>query len=414
MAAHARNASAVRRHLARESRTGTRSARSSRRTSRWEQLRQGLGDGARGRSSSRTSTGSSSSARARAAMPPADPPSASSSPSTARRGTGSARRGARPVAAAVERRPPSRQPFGDVDLVVPEASSTAEVLRDVFAELGVALTPEIAEAALCRARNGTGGFQVLEHDAEGVHLARKLVGGGCRFAPHLRGRLRNGAVHKAKLLARALERMEIYEGGRVAVVTSLLKKHLAEVGAAGASTPREMDRPPPGRSRAPSSRSWMDKPPGPGRGLHRISLRSSIGTSSRIVSKIASASGGGGHREAAGFSSDESNRRDHRVRAARSLAAHTRRPGRLGGPPWCTRTRARGVGASWTSRQARAVLRGRLARCARRTGARTGHAAASIRSHTGHFVLLLSGKATQNHRIIRRTRQALPSGRKST
>src|SRR3954471_18596630 len=35
--------------------------------------------------------------------------------------------------------------FGDVNLVVPEASSTGEVLRDVLAELGVALTPELAE-----------------------------------------------------------------------------------------------------------------------------------------------------------------------------------------------------------------------------------------------------------------------------
>src|SRR6266852_8860364 len=36
--------------------------------------------------------------------------------------------------------------FGDVNLVVADASSTAEVLRDVFRELDVTLTPEIAEA----------------------------------------------------------------------------------------------------------------------------------------------------------------------------------------------------------------------------------------------------------------------------
>ena len=34
--------------------------------------------------------------------------------------------------------------FGDVNLIVPRASSTGEVLRDVFGELGVRLTPEIA------------------------------------------------------------------------------------------------------------------------------------------------------------------------------------------------------------------------------------------------------------------------------
>src|SRR5919202_6881078 len=36
--------------------------------------------------------------------------------------------------------------FGDVNLIVPGASSTGEVLRDVFRDLGVELTPEIAEA----------------------------------------------------------------------------------------------------------------------------------------------------------------------------------------------------------------------------------------------------------------------------
>src|SRR3979411_1252737 len=35
--------------------------------------------------------------------------------------------------------------FGDVNLIVADASSTGEVLRDVFAALDVELTPEIAE-----------------------------------------------------------------------------------------------------------------------------------------------------------------------------------------------------------------------------------------------------------------------------
>jgi bifunctional oligoribonuclease and PAP phosphatase NrnA len=36
--------------------------------------------------------------------------------------------------------------FGDVNVIVPTASSTGEVLRDLFRELDVELTPEIAEA----------------------------------------------------------------------------------------------------------------------------------------------------------------------------------------------------------------------------------------------------------------------------
>src|SRR5206468_5526559 len=49
--------------------------------------------------------------------------------------------------------------FGDLTLIVPDASSTAEVLRDVFAELGVELTPEIAEALYIALVTDTGRFQ---------------------------------------------------------------------------------------------------------------------------------------------------------------------------------------------------------------------------------------------------------------
>src|SRR5204862_8042368 len=48
--------------------------------------------------------------------------------------------------------------FGDVNLIVADASSTAEVLRDVFAELGVELTPEIAEALYIALVTDTGRF----------------------------------------------------------------------------------------------------------------------------------------------------------------------------------------------------------------------------------------------------------------
>src|SRR4026207_1916293 len=49
--------------------------------------------------------------------------------------------------------------FGQINLIVPNASSTGEVLRDVFAELGVELTPEIAEALYIALVTDTGRFQ---------------------------------------------------------------------------------------------------------------------------------------------------------------------------------------------------------------------------------------------------------------
>ena len=49
--------------------------------------------------------------------------------------------------------------FGDVDLVVEDASSTGEVLADVLAALGVGLTPAIAEALYTAVVTDTGRFQ---------------------------------------------------------------------------------------------------------------------------------------------------------------------------------------------------------------------------------------------------------------
>ena len=58
--------------------------------------------------------------------------------------------------------------FGDVNLIVDDASSTAEIVRDLLEVLDVPLTPEIARGALRRARHRHGPLPVHEHDAEGA------------------------------------------------------------------------------------------------------------------------------------------------------------------------------------------------------------------------------------------------------
>src|SRR6266566_2354317 len=49
--------------------------------------------------------------------------------------------------------------FGAVNLVVADASSTGEIVRDLLDELGVELTPEIAEALYIALVTDTGRFQ---------------------------------------------------------------------------------------------------------------------------------------------------------------------------------------------------------------------------------------------------------------
>src|SRR2546428_1754135 len=73
--------------------------------------------------------------------------------------------------------------FGNVNLIVADASSTGEVLRDVFRELGVKLTPDIAEALYIALVTDTGRFQYTNTTPKALRLAAELVEAGARV-PH--------------------------------------------------------------------------------------------------------------------------------------------------------------------------------------------------------------------------------------
>jgi bifunctional oligoribonuclease and PAP phosphatase NrnA len=193
--------------------------------------------------------------------------------------------------------------FGDVNLIVPGASSTGEVLRDVFRELGVRLTPEIAEALYIALVTDTGRFQYTNTTPKALRLAAELVEAGADVHRIFQGVYESVQFAKLKLLARALDRARVYEGGAI-VVSYLLRTDFTEVGAAEPYSEGIIDylRAVEGAEMAVLIR----EPPrrdgdGPTR---RVSLRSSI--DELDVSAIARASGGGGHRQAAGFSSDAS------------------------------------------------------------------------------------------------------------
>src|SRR5262249_52298213 len=115
--------------------------------------------------------------------------------------------------------------FGDVDLVVDEASSTGEVLSDVFRELGVQLTPDIAEALYIALVTDTGRFQYANTTPKALRLAADLVEAGADVNRVFQGVYENVQFAKLKLLARALDRAQVDEGGAV-VVSVLLRDDL--------------------------------------------------------------------------------------------------------------------------------------------------------------------------------------------
>src|SRR6266536_649587 len=191
--------------------------------------------------------------------------------------------------------------FGDLNLIVSDASSTAEVLRDVLRELGVPLTPEIAEALYIALVTDTGRFQYTNTTPKALRLGAELVEAGADVHRVFQGIYESVEFAKLKLLARALERAEIYEGGRL-VVSYLLRSDFTALNAPEAYSEGMIDylRAVEGADMA----ALIREPPrseGPPR---RVSLRAS---DDRLdVSAIARLSGGGGHRQAAGFSSDAS------------------------------------------------------------------------------------------------------------
>src|SRR5205823_2181549 len=189
--------------------------------------------------------------------------------------------------------------FGQLNLIVPNASSTGEVLRDVFGELGVELTPEIAEPLYIALVTDTGRFQYTNTTPKALRLAAELVEAGADVHAVFQQVYESVEFAKLKLLARALERARVLEGGRI-VVSYLVRTDFAEVGAAEAYSEGIIDylRAVEGSELA----ALIREPPreGPAR---RVSLRASI--DELDVSAIARTFGGGGHRQAAGFSSDE-------------------------------------------------------------------------------------------------------------
>jgi phosphoesterase RecJ-like protein len=191
--------------------------------------------------------------------------------------------------------------FGHVNLIVADASSTGEILYDLFRALGVELTPEIAEALYIALVTDTGRFQYTNTTPKALRIAAELVESGANVHQVFQDVYENVAFAKLKLLARALESAKVYEGGRV-IVADLER---ADFAAAGAEEPfaegiidflRSVE--------GAEIVALIREPPTQNGPTRRVSLRTrGVGID---VSAIARKSGGGGHRQAAGFSSESS------------------------------------------------------------------------------------------------------------
>src|SRR2546421_6148744 len=189
--------------------------------------------------------------------------------------------------------------FGDLNLIVADASSTGEVLRDLIRELDVELTPDLAEPLYIALVTDTGRFQYTNTTPKSLRLAAELVDAGADLHAVFQQVYESVEFAKLKLLARALERARVLEGGLI-IVSHLLRTDFAEVGAAEPYSEGIIDylRAVEGAELA----ALIREPPRDDGPMRRVSLRASV--DELDVSVIARSFGGGGHRQAAGFSSD--------------------------------------------------------------------------------------------------------------
>jgi bifunctional oligoribonuclease and PAP phosphatase NrnA len=209
--------------------------------------------------------------------------------------------------------------FAGVNLVVPEASSTGELLADLADALGVGMTPELAEALYVALVTDTGRFQYTNTTPKALRLAADLVEAGADVHKVFQGVYETVQFAKLKLLARALDRAQVFDGGRV-VVSYLLRNDFAEVGAEEPYSEGIIDylRAVEGAELA----ALIREPPRDGSPARKVSLRASV--DELDVSAIARVFGGGGHRQAAGFSTDLSIE-DITARIVAGVAANGRR-----------------------------------------------------------------------------------------
>jgi bifunctional oligoribonuclease and PAP phosphatase NrnA len=190
--------------------------------------------------------------------------------------------------------------FGTVNLVVPDASCTAEIVWDLMHGLAVEPTPTIAEALYVGLITDTGRFMYENTTPRAHEMAAVLIEAGVSVHDIYRRVYEGVPFGKLALLARGLSKVARYDGGRL-TVTALDTHDFEESGAQESYSEGVIDhlRAVQGTAVAALVRDRIGDGDGDGNQLRKVSLRAS---DERVdVSAIARAQGGGGHRQAAGF-----------------------------------------------------------------------------------------------------------------
>jgi bifunctional oligoribonuclease and PAP phosphatase NrnA len=188
--------------------------------------------------------------------------------------------------------------FGTVNLVCPIASCTAEIVWRLSKELDVEITPGIADALYVGLVTDTGRFMYENTSADAHRMAAELIEAGVQPHQVYRRLWEDLPFRRLQLLQRALASVERHDDGAI-TIAHLVKRDYEETGALETDSEGVVDhmRAVEGTRVAVLVRELLSE----GReGMRKVSLRATDG--SVDVSRVAREFGGGGHPQAAGFS----------------------------------------------------------------------------------------------------------------
>ena len=186
----------------------------------------------------------------------------------------------------------SNTPYADINWIDPAASAVGEMVFELSTELGVALTPEIADHLYCAIVSDTGSFQFSNTTAKALETCTKLARLGAspiRISERL---FNNNPPEKIKLLGQVLSTLTMNKKGNIAII-SMFKRdlealHLSEIDTEDITT---LARSIKGTEMVMFFKE-MDKD------TFRVSLRSKGRAN---AARVAEHFGGGGHVHASGF-----------------------------------------------------------------------------------------------------------------
>ena len=188
--------------------------------------------------------------------------------------------------------------FGTVNHVCPVASSTAEIIWRLAKELGVEITPRIADALYTGLVTDTGRFMYENTTPEAHRMAAELIEAGVEPHEVYRRLYEDLPLRRLHLLQRALASVDRHDDGAI-TIAHLTKGDYEETGALETDSEGVVDhmRAVEGTAVAVLVRELLSEER---EGMRKVSLRA---TDARVdVSRVARAFNGGGHPQAAGFS----------------------------------------------------------------------------------------------------------------